>query len=163
MQSVPTVLQPLVQYAVQIVTSVAHRVPYGYGDWAVEFAIKRWAQYQRDSAAKEAAQVRALQLAQEAVARGEQLSVYPEWCDHGSRLFAYVCEQYLDGPVWCTVFILDGVALWLIFCILRRQWEQNREDKKARLSPPRTVRMRRLWGRLGAAVRVTAFSSTLSA
>merc|ERR1719491_1224409 len=152
MQSVPTVLQPLVQYAVQIVTSVAHRVPYGYGDWAVEFAIKRWAQYQRDSAAKEAAQVRALQLAQEAVARGEQLSVYPEWCDHGSRLFAYVCEQYLDG-----------VALWLIFCILRRQWEQNREDKKARLSPPRTVRMRRLWGRLGAAVRVTAFSSTLSA
>lgn len=122
-----------------------------------------WFTHQKDSVAKAAAQAHALEVAREAVARGEQLSVYPEWCDHhGSRVIAYFCESYLDSPIWCTVFILDAIALWLIFCILRRQRQQNQEDKHARLGPPKKVRVGRLWGRLAASVKLASYNATLS-
>lgn len=149
--------QPYVQYGLQkLNTTVAHRVPYGYGDWAVAFVTNRWAQYVKDSAAREITEAHRLRLAEEAVARGDQLSVYPDWCDHGSSLFAYVCEQYIDSPIWCTVFVLDGVAIWLIICILRRQHEQNSEERRARSAVQGAARARRLWKRLSAVARVAS-------
>jgi len=154
---------PYLDPALKVVSNVAHKVPYGYGDKAVDFAKKYIDQHQKDSLAKEALTAQTLLLNQQAVARGEQLSVYPDWCDHGSRLFARVCEEYLDSPIWCTVFILDAIALWLIFCILRRQRQQTQEDTQARLGPARSVRMKRLWGKLRHAVRLTGFNATLSA
>jgi len=152
-------VRPLLDGAVKAGISAAHRVPYGYGDKAVEIATNLTEKYLQDSEARAALQARALELNRIAVARGEQLSVYPDWCDHGSRLIAYTCEQYLDSPIWCTVFILDGIALWLIFCILRRQREQNQEDLQARKGQPRSVRMRRLWGRLRAAVKTASMNA----
>jgi len=145
----------------QTVNTVAHKVPYGYGDKAVGLVTSYYGKYQNESAHKAALQAYNLRLAQGAVARGEALSVYPDWCDHGSRLFARACESWLDAPIWSTVLILDAVALWLILCMLYRQRQQNVEDRQARRGVPKNVRLRRAWGKVHAAVRQAAYNATL--
>lgn len=138
-------------YIINTALFYAHKVP--YSQHVFDYVAKR--KHEMDLNA--AAEAERLRLAEAAVARGEALSIYPDWCDHGSRLFAYACESYIEGPIWSTVFIADFVAVWLILCIFRRQWQQNREDKKARLSVPIAVRRRKLWGALAANLRLASF------
>lgn len=147
----------------QTVANVAHRVPYGYGDKAVNMASAYYIDYQNASDHKAAVQAYNLRLAQLAVARGDAISVYPDWCDHGSRFFAGVCEQFLDAPIWSSVLVLDVIALWLIFCMLYRQRQQNTEDRHARQAVPKQLRVKRAWSNLKAAVQLSAYNATLEA
>lgn len=86
--------------------------------------------------------------------------MHPEWCDPDELLFLhYVCEQVLGYPIWCTMFVLDCVAVWLIFSILRRARQQQLERRRAKSQMLSAVKVRQAWGLLYAMMRQASVAS----
>lgn len=85
-------------------------------------------------------------------------SRFPDWCESSPRFYTYVCEQFVSSPIWCSVFIADGVALWLIVRILLRQRQQDREKRNAKRELSRASRSRAAWSLLKTTTRLASMS-----
>eukprot|EP00443_Scrippsiella_acuminata_P091918 CAMPEP_0115483160 /NCGR_PEP_ID=MMETSP0271-20121206/58709_1 /TAXON_ID=71861 /ORGANISM="Scrippsiella trochoidea, Strain CCMP3099" /LENGTH=339 /DNA_ID=CAMNT_0002910995 /DNA_START=39 /DNA_END=1056 /DNA_ORIENTATION=- len=82
-----------------------------------------------------------------------------EWCEPSPTLLGHACEKYLRTPIWWSVVVADVVGLWFIAAILLRQRQQTKERLQRRQSLPKSLRIRRDWSAVAAAVRLASLGA----
>lgn len=86
--------------------------------------------------------------------------LHPDWCGGHPDVLIYVCEQFMDSPIWSSILVADGVGVWLIINIIYRQRVQDKEVLRCRLQLPRHLRARRLWRSLWAVARLSSIAAS---